>query len=116
MRTLHPDHVEGPRQALEAKGPQRRPQRRFDRRLEEVAKAVGGGYCRLQMPLSPAHAAREAVVEHRLHLLEGGGGTPSLSNAPLPPPPSCLNRGLSDVTDNGQRKGRRAIKSTPDVA
>ena len=38
------------RDALEAKGPQRRPQRRSDRRLEEVAKAVGGGYCRLQMP------------------------------------------------------------------
>ena len=27
------------------------PQRRLGRRLEEVAKAVGGGYCRLQMPL-----------------------------------------------------------------
>ena len=27
-------------------GPQRRPQRRLGRRLEEVAKAVGGGYCR----------------------------------------------------------------------
>ena len=39
-----------PRDALEGKGPQRRPQKRLDRRLEEVAKAVGGGYCRLQMP------------------------------------------------------------------
>ena len=38
-----------PRDALEGKGPQRRPQRRSGRRLEEVAKAVGGGYCRLQM-------------------------------------------------------------------
>ena len=28
--------------ALEGKGPQRRPQKRWDRRLEEVAKAVGG--------------------------------------------------------------------------
>ena len=35
-----------PRDALEEKGPQRR----LDRRLEEVAKAVGGSYCRLQMP------------------------------------------------------------------
>ena len=31
-----------PRDALEGKGPQRRPQKRGDRRLEEVAKAVGG--------------------------------------------------------------------------
>ena len=35
------------REALEGKGPQRRPQRRFYRRLEEVAEAVGGSYkCR----------------------------------------------------------------------
>ena len=32
-------------------GMHRRPQKRLDRQLEEVAKAVGGGYCRLQMPL-----------------------------------------------------------------
>ena len=36
-----------PRDALEGKGPQRRPQRPLDRRLEGVAKAVGGGYYRL---------------------------------------------------------------------
>ena len=30
-----------PRDAVEEKGPQRRPQERSDRRLEEVAKAVG---------------------------------------------------------------------------
>ena len=35
---------------IEGKAPQR-PQKRLDRRLEEVAKAVGGGYGRLQMPL-----------------------------------------------------------------
>ena len=35
------------RDALERKGPQRRPQKRLGRRLEEIAKAVGGGYCRL---------------------------------------------------------------------
>ena len=39
------------RHAFEGKGPRRRPQNRLDGRLEEVAKAVGGGYCRLQMPL-----------------------------------------------------------------
>ena len=32
----------------EEKAPQKRPQERFDRQLEEVAKAVAGGYCRLQ--------------------------------------------------------------------
>ena len=36
------------------KGPQGSSRRRLDRRLEEVAKAVGGGYCLLQMPLKPA--------------------------------------------------------------
>ena len=40
---LGPPH---PRGALEGKGPQRRPQKQLGRRLEEVAKAVGGGYCR----------------------------------------------------------------------
>ena len=44
------------RGALEGKGPQRRPQQPLDRRSEEVAKAVGGGYCRLQMPLKLALA------------------------------------------------------------
>ena len=42
------------RDALERKGHQRAPQRRLGRRLEEVAKAVGGGHCRLQMPLKLA--------------------------------------------------------------
>ena len=32
----------GGTEALEGKGPQRRSQKRFDRRLKEVAKAVGG--------------------------------------------------------------------------
>ena len=31
-----------PRDALEGKGPQRQPQQRLGRRLEEVAKSVGG--------------------------------------------------------------------------
>ena len=35
----------GGREALDGKGPQRRPQKRLVRRLEEVAQAVGGGYC-----------------------------------------------------------------------
>ena len=48
----------GGRDALEGEGPQRRPQKRLDGRLEEVAEAVGGGYCRLQMPLRPALGVR----------------------------------------------------------
>ena len=72
------------RDALDGKGPQRRPQKRLDRRLEEVAKAVGGGYCRLQMPLKLTLAVRETVAGHRLGALEGGGGgTSPPSNASL---------------------------------
>ena len=48
-----------PRDALEGRGPQRGAQRRLGRRLEEVAKAIGGGYCRLQMPLQLALGVRE---------------------------------------------------------
>ena len=51
---------------------QRRPQKRFDRRLEEVAQPVGGCYCRLQMPLRLALGVRGTVAGHRLGALEGG--------------------------------------------
>ena len=64
----------GGRDALEAKGPQRRLQRRLGRRLEEVAKAVGDGYCRLQMPLKLALGIRGTVAGHRLDVLDGGAG------------------------------------------
>ena len=37
------------RDALEGKRPRRQAQKRLDRQLEEVAEAVGGGYCRLLM-------------------------------------------------------------------
>ena len=37
--------------ASEGQGPQRQPQRRLNKRLVEVIKAVGGSYCRLQLPL-----------------------------------------------------------------
>ena len=57
-------------------------QQRFDRRLEEVAKAVGGGYCRLQMPLRLALGVRETVAGHRLGALEGGGVPPPLPMHP----------------------------------
>ena len=63
-----------PRGALEGKGPQRRPQQRLGRRLEEVAEAVGGSYCRLQMPLRLALGVRGIVPGRWLGALEGGGG------------------------------------------
>ena len=53
------------------------------RRLEQVAKAVGGGYCRLQMPLRLALGVRGTVAGHGLVALEGGGG--GGPNASLPP-------------------------------
>ena len=59
------------------------PRRRLGRRLEEVTQAVGGGYCRLQMPLSLALGVRGTVAGHRLGALEGGGG------GYLPPPFQC---------------------------
>ena len=79
----------GSADALEGKGPQRRPQRRLDGRLEEVDKAVGGGYCRLQIPLELVLAVRGTVAGHRLGRPgRGVGGTP-----PLPMHPSGAGGG-----------------------
>ena len=65
------------------------PQRRLDRRLEEVAKAVGGGYCRLQMPLKPALGVNKTVAGRTLGALEEGGGVPPpVPMHACPPPPS----------------------------
>ena len=64
------------RDAFEWKAPERRPPKRFDRRLEEEVQAVGGGYCRLRMPLKLAFAVTETVAGHRLVALEGGRGPP----------------------------------------
>ena len=46
----------------------------LDRPLEDVAKAVAGGSCQLQMPLKLTLAVRETVAGHRLGALKGGGG------------------------------------------
>ena len=71
------------RDALESRGPPKRPQWRLGRRLEGVAKAVGGGYCRLQMPLRLPLGVRGTVAGQRLGGLEGGGHP---CPGPLPPP------------------------------
>ena len=51
-------------------------------RLEKVAKAVGGGYGRLQMPLNLALGVRETVAGHRPGALEEGGVPPLLPMHP----------------------------------
>ena len=51
----------------------------LDRRLSEVAKAVGGSYCHLQMRLKLEPAVRETVAGRRVGALEEG--------SPPPPPP-----------------------------
>ena len=54
--------------------------------MEEVAKAVGGGYCRLQTPVKLALGVRGTVAGRRLGALEGarggGGGLPPFQCIP----------------------------------
>ena len=75
------------RDALEGEGPQRRPQKPLDRRSEEVSKAVGGGYCQLEMSLRLALGVRETVAGHRLGALAGGRYLPPFQCIPHPRPP-----------------------------
>ena len=50
-------------------------------------KAVGGGYCRLQMLLRLALGVRGTVSGHRPSSPEGGGGSPPpFKCIPAPPP------------------------------
>ena len=70
--------------ALEGKGPRRWPQRWLDRRLEDVAKAVRGSYCWLQMPWKLALGIRETVVGA---LDVGGGYLPTECHTGGSPPP-----------------------------
>ena len=67
----------------------------------EVAEAVVGRYCRLQMPLKLALTVRGTVAGHRLGALEGGEPPPPLPMHPwhrgMPyyfvegdPPPTCV--------------------------
>ena len=62
----------------------RRPQKRLDRRLEEVTKAIGGGYCRLQMPFFLSWhlpSGRQGLGVGWGHW-RGGGGPPPLPMHP----------------------------------
>ena len=100
-----------PRVAPGGKGPQRRPQRRLGRRLEEVAKAVGGGYCRLQIPSKPAPGIRGTVAGLRRGALEGGAGVPPLPPFQRIPAPPALypNRGQDLVQGAQVRKHRVTV-------
>ena len=80
------------RDALEGKGPQRRPQKRLDRRLEEGTKAVGGGYCQFQMRLKLALGVRETVAGR-----PGGG---------YPPPFQCIPGGMPLKVQHAPVPGR----------
>ena len=117
------------REVLEGNGPQRPPQQRLDRRLEEVAKAVGGGYCRLQMPLRLALGIRRTVAGHRLGAQEAGGGNLPLfqcipaEGCAVPPRPLCQGMGrlrgdrdsgaarTQHRPDNRRPRGRKGLQS-----
>ena len=95
--------------------PKLRPQRRFDGRLEEVAEAVGGGYCRLRMPLRLAIGVRGTVAGRRQGALEGGGGgrtSPHFQCIPASPPqctpPVLRPSGCSVVRRGGPPRGPKA--------
>ena len=72
-----------------------------------LSKAVGGGYCRLQMPLKPALGVRETVAGHRLGALESGGGGGYPSNASLFTPKGMPKR--TDVRRPGQEHLRPGL-------
>ena len=83
------------------------PRRGLFPRLEEVAKAGGGGYRRLQTPLKLALGVRGTVAEHRLGALEGGGGGCLLHFRCIPAQASRKNkhpsRRLQEMAATGQR-------------
>ena len=106
-----------PSMALEGEGPERRPQKRLDGRLEEVAKAVGRGYCRLQMPWKPSERQWLGIGWAPWR---GGGGVPSPpSNTPLPPAPlycgsarACAQQHIRQTLVRGHKKTISAILPT----
>ena len=74
--------------------------KRLDKRLEEVAKPVAGGNCRLQTPSKPALAVRGTVPGHRPGVLEGR----------RPPPPfQCI------LNQHPQRVCRAPLTTKPGV-
>ena len=93
---------EGAGSCIGRKGTSEAAQKRFDRWWKEVAKAVGGGYCRLQMPLKPALAITGTVAGRSLGALQGGGGYLPPSNAALPGGAGVKERGSSTTGWKGR--------------
>ena len=104
-----------PTDASEGKAPQRPPQQPFDRRLEGVVKAVGGGYCRLQMPLKPAAGRRARAPPAPLHCAAAPGprrpcrspcvsqAAPRAPHTPRRPPVPAPGLDAFDQTDAATR-------------
>ena len=82
---------DSPTDALEGKGPERWPQNRLGRRLEGFAKAVGGGYCRLHMPVKPALGCRGQWLGVGWAPWKGGG----IAGQPLNHHPHAKFSGLT---------------------
>ena len=92
-----------PRDALDGKGPQRRPQKRLNGRLEEVAKSVGGGYCRLQMPLKRHLASgRQWLGIGSAPWSEAGGGVSPPAPFQCTPAPLPLRKHAGSQENTGQ--------------
>ena len=109
-----------PHGCIRREGTSEGPQRRVDRRLEEGAKAVGGGYCRLQMPLKLALAVRGQWLGVGWVPSTEGGGTPP-PHASLPTPRPCPAQTISPsaqvegITSSGRSFLRTVEAVAPDA-
>ena len=59
-----------------------------------LPKRLGGGYCRLQMPLKLALGVRGTVAGHRMGALEGGGYLPPFPKHPWARACDCETCGI----------------------
>ena len=110
----HPPPPCPPRVAVEGEGPQRWPQRRLGRQLEEVAKAVGAvtvGYkCHRSWHFA---SGRQWLGRGWTPQWGGGGGSPP-SNASLPPPPPPpTSKGAQVRTPGSPNRDAGALETPP---
>ena len=95
-----------------------RPQRRPQRRLEETAEAVVGGYCQLQLPFRLACGVRETAAGRRLDALKVGG-YPLLLLTPAQPASGggCLPqpRWAVCATGAGAHQGQTSREGEKDI-
>ena len=84
--------------------------------VEGVVKAVGGGYCRLQMPLRLALGVRGAVAGLRVGALEGGGGaTPPAPFQRIPWGGGIVERATFRLATFGATKACQVLPRCCDV-